>query len=371
MIRGARSPAPGGSSRACWSSTPRSPGRSPCGRFAGSATPEENDDPSRRDGHDTASFRSSVPGRVALGLLSPAARAGGAAGPVPVKPPAALPPLAIASAPKVPLAFNRLYDYPELTAILKKLTAAHPDLLSLQSLGKSVEGATSGASRSTTRRPATTASKPAMYVDGNIHGNEIQGAEAALYLIWYLAENRDRVEALRSLTDETGVLRRPDGQPRRPRLLVQRAEHHPQLAERQEPARRRPRRPGRRGRLRRPQRRRPDHPDAAEGPATAGSRSRPKTPGCSSRSSRARKPATYELLGVEGIDNDGDGLVNEDPPGGYDMNRNWPADWQPDHVQSGAGDYPALLARDAGGRRVPPGPPQRRRASRRSTTPPG
>ena len=48
----------------------------------------------------------------------------------------------------------------------------------------------------------------------------------------------------------------------------------------------------------------------------------------------------YELLGLEGIDNDGDGLVNEDPPGGYDLNRNWPADWQPDHLQPGAGDYP-------------------------------
>ena len=45
-------------------------------------------------------------------------------------------------------------------------------------------------------------------------------------------------------------------------------------------------------------------------------------------------------LGTEGIDNDGDGLINEDPPGGYDMNRNWPADWQPEHVQGGAGDFP-------------------------------
>ena len=25
-----------------------------------------------------------------------------------------------------------------------------------------------------------------MYVDGNIHGNEVQAAEACLYTIWYL-----------------------------------------------------------------------------------------------------------------------------------------------------------------------------------------
>ena len=68
----------------------------------------------------------------------------------------------------------------------------------------------------------------------------------------------------------------------------------------------------------------------------------------------------YELLGLEGIDNDGDGLINEDPPGGYDMNRNWPADWQPDHIQGGAGDFPLSLARDPGDGRVHPRPPQHR-----------
>ena len=48
----------------------------------------------------------------------------------------------------------------------------------------------------------------------------------------------------------------------------------------------------------------------------------------------------YTRLGPEGIDNDGDGRINEDGPGGYDMNRNWPSDWQPNYVQRGAGEYP-------------------------------
>jgi hypothetical protein len=50
--------------------------------------------------------------------------------------------------------------------------------------------------------------------------------------------------------------------------------------------------------------------------------------------------ADYVHLGREGIDNDGDGRVNEDGPGGYDLNRNWPSDWQPEHIQNGAGLYP-------------------------------
>jgi hypothetical protein len=51
----------------------------------------------------------------------------------------------------------------------------------------------------------------------------------------------------------------------------------------------------------------------------------------------------YTLLGSEGIDNDGDGRVNEDPVGGYDMNRNWAWDWQPNYIQSGAQEYPFSL----------------------------
>ena len=48
----------------------------------------------------------------------------------------------------------------------------------------------------------------------------------------------------------------------------------------------------------------------------------------------------WSMAGQEGIDNDGDGEINEDGPGGYDMNRNWPGDWQPKHVEGGAGDWP-------------------------------
>src|SRR5262249_12881352 len=58
------------------------------------------------------------------------------------------------------------------------------------------------------------------------------------------------------------------------------------------------------------------------------------------RPARPDEVGTYVLLGSEGIDDDGDGLINEDGPGGYDMNRNWPADWRPNSVQFGAGDYP-------------------------------
>jgi hypothetical protein len=48
----------------------------------------------------------------------------------------------------------------------------------------------------------------------------------------------------------------------------------------------------------------------------------------------------YEFLGSEGIDNDGDGRINEDRPGYYDPNRDWAWKWQPDYIQRGAYKYP-------------------------------
>jgi hypothetical protein len=57
----------------------------------------------------------------------------------------------------------------------------------------------------------------------------------------------------------------------------------------------------------------------------------------------ADQPGEYRLLGSEGLDNDGDGRVNEDGRGDYDMNRNWAWDWQPEYVQRGSREYPFSL----------------------------
>ena len=104
--------------------------------------------------------------------------------------------------PKVPLAFNRLYNYPELEAGLRQLEKAHPGLLRLTSVGKSVEGRDLWCMVINNAQTGNDRSKAAMYVDGNIHGNEIQAGEACLYLIWYLTENYDRVPRIKEIVDE-------------------------------------------------------------------------------------------------------------------------------------------------------------------------
>ena len=44
--------------------------------------------------------------------------------------------------------------------------------------------------------------KAAMFVEANVHGNEIQGGEICLYTIWYLMENYGRIEEITRLVDE-------------------------------------------------------------------------------------------------------------------------------------------------------------------------
>ena len=154
----------------------------------------------------------------------------------------------------MPLAFNRLYNYPDLVAALQQLEGAHPGLLRLTSVGKSVEGRDLWCM--VINNPATGAdrTKTAMYVDGNIHGNEIQAGEACLYLIWYLTENYGRVPSIKRLVDERAFYVIPTVNPDGRAALVQCAQYRELQPQRQGPARRRSRWRRRRGRVRRPRR---------------------------------------------------------------------------------------------------------------------
>ncbi len=84
---------------------------------------------------------------------------------------------------KVKLDFNRWHDVGELYADMKRLQAAFPKFLKLESIGKSFGGR--DLMLMTINNPATgpEAGKAAMYIEANVHGNEIQGGEVCLYTI--------------------------------------------------------------------------------------------------------------------------------------------------------------------------------------------
>jgi len=99
--------------------------------------------------------------------------------------------------PKVPISWNHYNTHAGITDICKKLAAAYPDLVQLSSMGKSFQGRDMWVLTITDLKKGKAEEKPALYIDGNIHSNEIQGAEFAMYTAWYLAESFNNIAFIR------------------------------------------------------------------------------------------------------------------------------------------------------------------------------
>jgi hypothetical protein len=249
------------------------------------------------------------------------------------------PALGVSAERKVDVAWNRYYSHAGLTDILTRLHQAFPNLTKLYSIGQSTEGRDLWCIEVTARNVGNPDRKPAMYLDGNIHGNEVQAGEVVVYTAWYLCHQYDRLDRVKALLDNYVFylvpMTNPDG---RDFWL---ADSNGARSARTGST---PIDNDRDGiadeddcedlngdgvvtlmRIKDPQGRYKAHPDY---PQHMMIRARPDEPG------------EYTLLGWEGIDNDGDGRINEDGRGGYDLNRNWAWDWQPVYIQYGAMDYP-------------------------------
>ncbi len=243
---------------------------------------------------------------------------------------------------KVDVNWNRFHDCEGLENILKKLSASFPNLTSIYSIGKSYEGREIWCLEITNKKQGNPDRKPGMYIDGNIHGNEVQAGEVVAYTAWFLCESFGKVDEITYLLNHRVFYLiptiNPDG---RDHWF-----HAPNTAH----SSRSGKKPldndrdglvdedgyddlDNNGTITLMRKKDPDgrwklHPEYPEYLMT---RAKPDERG------------EYTILGREGIDNDGDGRINEDGPGGYDSNRNWAYDWQPDYVQYGAMDFPFSL----------------------------
>lgn len=243
--------------------------------------------------------------------------------------------------PKVKLPWDTYYDHAGIGEIVKKLAAAHPNYIKAGTIGKSFEGRDLYILTVTDFRKGSADKKPAYYIDGNIHSNEVQGSEFALYIAWYLAEMAGQVPTIDSLLAERTLYIvptiNPDGRDHylhkpntgsSPRTgLVPRDNDGDGLVDE-------------------------DGLDDLNGDGHITQIRRRNPNGrfiASPVDPRILIPALpgqkgeWDLLGQEGFDNDGDGVVNEDPIGGYDPNRNWPWRWAPQYVQGGSDYYPGSL----------------------------
>ncbi len=256
--------------------------------------------------------------------------------------PQGFPGLAAGRAPRVEIPWNRLYDADQIYALLDRLAAEWPELLRMQVIGHSVENREMRVYTLNDGATGPDSDKPAMWVDGNVHGNEVQGSEAVVYLAWYLLENRDSNERVKALLERCAFyllpMVNPDG---RANWFQEAHDPHSSRSGVQ------PVDDDRDGLFDE------DSPDDLDGDGNI-VLMRKKVPGQGDFRLDPDEPRILErvppndrgirgdwiLVGEEGIDNDGDGQINEDPLGGYDMNRAWPSLWQPEHVQYGAGPYP-------------------------------
>jgi hypothetical protein len=241
--------------------------------------------------------------------------------------------------PKVEISFNRYYTAEGLETLAKKLAAAHPDLISVQSIGKSYEGRDLWCMTVTDQSTGSDLEKPGFYIDGNIHSNEIQGSEIAIYTAWYLAESFGQNDFITNLLkekvfyivptinpDARNAYMKGDNTANTPRSgMIPIDDDRDGVYDE-------------------------DGYDDLNGDGEITQMRRrspygdyiidPQNPNRMIRVTGDQR-GTHEIIGTEGIDNDGDGQINEDRVGGYyDANRNWGWNWQPEYIQRGSHHYP-------------------------------
>jgi hypothetical protein len=224
-------------------------------------------------------------------------------------------------------------NYAELTAHLHDLVARYPELVRLESLGQTFEQREIWLLTLTRFATGEARDKPALWIDGNIHGTELSASSACLHLVEQLLEQPDLLDA-RAFYVAPRVC--PDGAELAcapsPRFLRSSTRPYPF----DEPAIK--------GweimdvdgdgtvrTIRIP---------AAHGPWKANA----EEPRLLERRLPEDTEGPFYLCMREGrfIQDDWDGVTIEPSPlTGLDLNRNFPYGWRQESQQSGAGPYPA------------------------------
>jgi hypothetical protein len=243
--------------------------------------------------------------------------------------------------PKVPVPWNRYHDHQQITDMLKALAEAYPKLAKLESAGKSHEGREMWVITITDFEQGEESRKPGFWIDGGIHANEIQATEVALYTAWFLLEMHGENKFVQDLLRDRVFYILPDMSPdaREAHFYKPNSTNSPRTGLR-------PVDDDRDGLV---------DEDPANDLNKDGHITQMRIRDPNGRFKTHKKYSNlmvpveegeqgeFTLLGMEGLDTDGDGRINEDGDGSYDPNRDWPWNWQPGYVQGGAFRYPLSL----------------------------
>jgi len=225
-----------------------------------------------------------------------------------------------------PISWKRYYAYDEWTQILRDLQKKYPQLADLQTIGKSRQGRDQLLLTITAKSTGDPKTKAAMWVDGAIHGNEINGVTCSLYTAWYLLTRYDYDPSVFDLVNRLTFYILPG-------LNVDANDSYARF-------------PNTANNPREPFRPMDDEGDGLydedttedvdgdgelstmyiEDPA-GGFKLTPDKRRFVEVEDPREEVRRFRLLGPEGFDNDADLRINEDDLGGPDPNRNFPFDW--------------------------------------------
>jgi len=236
--------------------------------------------------------------------------------------------------------FNRFYRYNQLTRLLKDYVKEYPNLLRLESIGKSHEGRDVWLITATNFKSGEAADKPAFWVDGNIHASEVTTSAAALYLIDSLIRRYQKDDNVKRALDTRAfyIVPRvnPDGAEwalaDKPKVIRSSTRPYPFADDPIEGLMFGEDLDGD-GRI---LQMRIEDPNGAW-------KAHPDDPRLMVRRDPIETGGTYYRLLPEGLLKNYDGVTIKvlEPKQGLDLNRNFPAGWRTESDQPGAGPYPA------------------------------
>ena len=228
--------------------------------------------------------------------------------------------LALAGGPAAAQDAPKYHDQAALTAALQALAGAHKPAARLESIGKSRGGRDIWALEIATPGGVMPAKRPALLVAAGFEGDHLVGSEIVLAVARYLLENAASDAAVKDRLAASTIYIVPRVNPDGVEgfFAPVKAGRRTNMA---------PRDDDNDGRVDE------DGPEDLNGDGlitvmrvkAAGGEYMvdPEEPRLMKRADPKRGETGAYRLYLEGTDNDGDGLINEDPPGGVDINRNF------------------------------------------------
>jgi len=242
--------------------------------------------------------------------------------------------------------FAHYHTNDEVNAFLRKWASEYASLVDLYSVGKSFEGRDIWQITITNKSTGKDTDKPAMFIEGNRHSGEVTAAESALWFAWHILSSYGKDPEITRLVDTKAIYVKVKNNPDGSELYLNTAQSNRSTV--------RPYDDDRDGLLDE------DPPEDLDGDGFILQMRKKVEPGKGTMvidpadpSGRLMKRATDGkgdyIVSAEGVDNDGDGRINEDGVGGLDLHRNYPENWRPmpgldqtgrGWTQGGAGEYP-------------------------------